>query len=110
MTSMKGWYFRRIMDERVSIMPEVLYFYRCHEVGPEDFISIIKTGLFYLSINIIVNMIFYIFICRTIFCMYRMALYYQRSSIYCFKYIYAELEIGRPVDSSCDIMNRNRIA
>ena len=32
MTSIKGWYFWRMMDERESIMPEVLSFYTGHKV------------------------------------------------------------------------------
>ena len=32
MTSIKGRYFRRVMDERSSIIPEVPSFYRGHKV------------------------------------------------------------------------------
>ena len=50
MTSIKGWYFRWILNERSSASPLCRKFHSFIEVikyEPENFISIIKTSLIY---------------------------------------------------------------
>ena len=66
MTPIKGRYFQWIMDKHGSascrtspLWPKFRLFIEVIKYEPQNIIDIIKTGSFYSSINIIINMIFY---------------------------------------------------